>query len=552
MNRQCALLVGFMALFTSATALGQVSLLPDVNYSQYANQQPLERTLREFAKTFRLEVDIAPGVDGVVNGHFTTRTPTEFIDRLAGAYGLSWFVHAGVLHIARLSDTITRGIQLPGGSTGSVHRALGDLGVLDSRFGWGELPEQDLVFVSGPPAYVDIVRDVLASLPSAPGGQQVRLFHLKHASVSDREVRYRDKQVVTPGLATVLRDLTEVGGQVERTSTPDTFHVSTNAPLAQAPVMSPLAAEPPPLVSPTTRPNAPRSSSRRAHILAEPRMNAIIIQDTPERMPMYEKLIAELDVPTQLVEIEAMIIDVSSEHTEELGIGWSSRSGGTAVTLGDVAIPADGSVVTLAKGISPTASALDVGRYLLARIHALEVRGEAEIQSRPSVLTGDNEGALIDLSQTFYIQSTGERVATVTPVTAGTQLNVTPKIVEMPGGRRAIQLAVHIEDGQVEQTSPNALPTVISSVVDTQAVVANDATLTLGGYRTNASTKSHSQVPLLGSLPVVGKLFSSDDTERKKRDRIFMIRPRIVSLDMAVSSTAVSVPQSATTVPIAE
>ena len=54
---------------------------------------------------------------------------------------------------------------------------------------------------------------------------------------------------------------------------------------------------------------------------------------------------------------------------------------------------------------------------LAARVRALQSRGAANILSQPSILTADNLGAMIDLSETFYISLRGERVATVTPVT---------------------------------------------------------------------------------------------------------------------------------------
>jgi multiple sugar transport system permease protein len=79
--------------------------------------------------------------------------------------------------------------------------------VLEPRFGWGELPEQGVVVVSGPPAYVRLIEATLAALPSAPGGQQVRVFRLKHAAVDDRIINYRDREITTPGVANILRNL---------------------------------------------------------------------------------------------------------------------------------------------------------------------------------------------------------------------------------------------------------------------------------------------------------------------------------------------------------
>lgn len=180
---------------------------PLAPYSYYAQQQSLSDVLREFAAGFSLALQQGKGVQGVVNGRFNARTPTEFIERLSGIYGFNWFVHAGTLYVSRTSDVVTRAVDAAGASPSALRQALLQLGILDERFGWGELPAQGVAMVSGPPAYVALVEQAVAALPKGAGNQQVAVFRLKHASVSDRVIRYRDQQVVTPGMATMLRQL---------------------------------------------------------------------------------------------------------------------------------------------------------------------------------------------------------------------------------------------------------------------------------------------------------------------------------------------------------
>ena len=80
----------------------------------------------------------------------------------------------------------TRSISAGGGNISTVRQALQSLGLLNTRFGWGELPEQGIALVSGPPHYVALVERTMAQLPQMAGGQQVSVFRLKHASVDDR------------------------------------------------------------------------------------------------------------------------------------------------------------------------------------------------------------------------------------------------------------------------------------------------------------------------------------------------------------------------------
>lgn len=549
-------------------------------YSYYADNVPIADVLREFAGSFSLSLDLSPLVEGKVNGRLNSQNPTEFMDRMASVYGLTWFTHAGTLFVSRTTEMSTRSITTGGSSVAAVRQALTSLGVLDPRFGWGELPEQGVALISGPPAYVALVERTMASLPLTAGGQQVAVFRLKHASVDDRTTLYRDRQITTPGLAQVLRNLIsgsggtagvnnaqlssvaaqQVGGvagmPVAANTAGISFDPSTSG-LPTGPTASPhgtasgtgaTTAQAGGNGVPSVGRNAASAPggtpARRLapSIQADSRLNAIIVQDTPERIPLYKALIDQLDVPTPLIEIEAMIIDVNSSRLDELGISWSGRRGGTVGGFGNMTRVDDGNDLVLGAlqrgaGMDPTSLVVSSGNFLISRIRALEGTGEASIQSRPSILTTDNTGALLDLSETFYIRSIGERVATITPITAGTTLRVTPHFVQRDEGS-LIQLDIDIEDGQIQETTVDTIPTVRRSVVSTQAIVGEGQTLVIGGYRSTQRTNEDNRVPGLGSMPVMGLFFSNRIKNEQSRERLFMIKPRLVSLPPSVANAA--------------
>jgi type III secretion protein C len=267
---------------------------------------------------------------------------------------------------------------------------------------------------------------------------------------------------------------------------------------------------------------------RTPSIQSDSRLNALIIQDLPERMPLYERLIAQLDVPTPLIEIEAMIIDINSERVKELGINWAVRANGVSIGLGPTSSqPGSGTFGLNYNGSSSTLSE-SAGVQLLAQIRVLETRGEARIQSRPSILTLENIGALLDLSETFYVRVLGERFASVSPVTAGTSLRVTPRLIEQ--AEAAIQMTIDIEDGQIQDRQIDSLPTVRRSTVSTQAIVRQSEALLIAGYSSDQNIDNAQKVPLLGDLPVVGALFSTRSKAVQKRERLFIIRPKVVAL----------------------
>jgi len=498
---------------------------PASAYSYFAQDTRLETVLAEFAAGFNLSLSIQPGVSGTVTGRFTTATPTEFLSRMGGMYGFAWYTHAGVLHVSKASDMVTRSLPIPGGGLTQVRATLTELGVVDPRFGWGELPDHGILMVSGPASYVSLVEESLKQLSAGGGvGRQVRVFRLQHASAIDRPITYRDQTIVQRGLASVLRLTLAAGGvdSVVGERVPDAPGAVAASVMAAVPLLGASGALTP-SPSPERAAPRPRTSGRSSgpSIQADSRLNAILVSDVPEMMPVYERLIAQLDVPSALIEIEAMIIDINTDRAREMGINWSLTSSGFSASF-------NGSTLQIGtNGAGSGTLPLDAGTQLLAQIRLLETRGDARIQSRPSVLTTDNIGAILDLSETFYIRVQGERTATVSPVTAGTTLKVTPRL--MAGANPSIQLTVDIEDGQIQDRQIDSLPTVRRSTVSTQAVVRQSETLMIAGYSSDQNIENEQKVPVLGDLPVVGALFASKSRTVQKRERLFLIRPKLVA-----------------------
>jgi len=522
---------------------------PQVPYTYFADQQSLQEVLQQFASGFSLSLRLGKGVGGVVSGKFNTNTPTDFLDRLGGVYGFNWFVYAGTLYVSDASEVQTRTVSAGAGGVGGMRQALMQLGVLDPRFGWGELPGQNMALITGPRAYVDLVASMSQALPTNTARQEIEVFRLKYASVNDRVITYRDQTTTTPGVATVLRNLIEgpadskvdpslsVIAQPLRAATP-LFNDGTTGVIGRGGVESAYTGAPP-----NQAPGADGAATSHGggagnvrvprSIQADPRLNAVIIQDTPERMPIYRALIAQLDVPSTLIEIEATIVDVDANAADELGVDWQGKSGrigykfdnGMAASGGNFKDPLSGMLKGGAFGLGYSSS------FLNAQLSALESNEQAEIMARPSVLTTDNTSAILDLKQTVYIEQTGERVTNVTPVSVGTSLRVVPRYIESPHGRQ-VELTVDIEDGTVlEPKVTDKRTTTKVNTISTLAMVGDGQTLVIGGYNTNELNSGVNKVPLLGDIPVLGGLFRSEKKSRKRTERLFMIRPRIVAIN---------------------
>lgn len=199
---------------------------------------------------------------------------------------------------------------------------------------------------------------------------------------------------------------------------------------------------------------------------------------------------------------------VASESNTNLALNWSTGKG----------------------LVGPSTIAIDSGNFLISRIRALESAGDARVNSQPSVLTMDNLGALFDDSRTFYVRTQGERVATLTPITAGTILRVTPRVIDAER-KQQVQLVVDIQDGKIDEANfVDSLPTVHTSGISTQAIVGDGETLIIGGYNNEQDINQNERIPILGQIPLIGTFFSKRYIDRQKRERLFLIKPRIVNL----------------------
>lgn len=559
------ILSGALALCLAAAWPAQAAPnWPNAPYSFYAKSEDLKDVLQEFASGFSLSLQMGPGIRGTVNGRFNANTPTEFMDKLGGVYGFNWFVYGGTLFVSNASDITAKSISAMGGSITAMHDALLQMGVLDPRFGWGELPDQGIALVSGPPAYVKLVQRMVAALPLGAGGQQVQVFRLKYASVQDRVISYRGQQIVMPGVTTILRNLIQGSGSGNNNQVlssiaaplrqhPPAFnnYTASNAGDANAPggvAASNVSAQASDAATRAAGTGGSGQPSRAGgglrlqepSVQADPRQNAIIVQDIPDRIPIYRQLIEELDKPSTLIQIEAMIVDVDTNLVNQLGVTWGGLSGKTSLGYGDLSLtPSGGLPLVSGASLSPGTLGVSVGNLLVARLNALQASGQAHILSQPSILTVDNMGAVIDLSTTFYIQTVGQTVATVTPETVGTSLRVTPRYID-DRGERKVELTVDIEDGGIDQsTTVGALPTVSSSTISTLAVVGDNQTLLIGGYDHAQYASQTNKVPILGDIPIIGALFSSRGKTGRQQERLFLLRPRVV----AIAGKMISMPR---------
>ncbi|SFU62102.1 type III secretion system outer membrane ring subunit SctC [Pseudomonas marginalis] len=494
-------------------------------YAYEADHKPLREVLEDFAQTFGTQLQIEGLLEGDVNGKIRANTPQSMLDRLGVEHRFQWYLYNNTLFISTLDQQESARLEVSSETISDLKQALTDIGLLDSRFGWGELPEDGVVLVSGPKTYIEQIKQFSSKRRSADEKQSVLSFPLKFANAADRKVDYRGEKLIVPGVANILRGLLEPRSASTLTgmSQPDSSQPSPltpNVPRLGNPLLGQMLGANGNAgqldTGPTVTPRAPVSKSR-IRVEADVRNNAVLIYDLPERQAMYRDLITQLDVARKLIEIDAIILDIERTQLREFGVNWgfqNSRFRGG---------------VNMAPGTSSQVSIENRDRFY-ADIRALEAKGLATMVSNPSVLTLENQPAVIDFNRTQYL-TPGRDYATILPVTVGTSLQVVPRVTTGRGVHQ-IHLAVDIEDGSFDESNPDADPNrldVRRGKVSTQAVMEEKRSLVVGGFHVTDSSDQQKKIPLLGDIPLLGKaLFSSTERHNNRRERLFILTPRVI------------------------
>jgi type III secretion protein C len=496
----------------------------NTSYAYEAEHKPLRDMLEDFAQTFGTQLQIDGLLEGTVNGKIRANSPQSLLDRLAVEHRFQWYMYNNTLYISTLDLQESARLEVSAETIADLKRALTDIGLLESRFGWGELPDDGVVLVSGPKRYIEQIKQFSSQRKTPDEKQNILSYPLKFANAADRQIDYRGEKIIIPGIANMLRGLLEPRPS-SRSPTPglsapsrsQAALVTPNFPRLNNPLLGQMLGQNQDLgqlqSGASLTPRAATSTSR-IRVEADVRNNAVLIYDLPERQAMYRELITQLDVARKLVEIDAIILDIERTQLHEFGIKWgfqNSRFRGR---------------VNMAPESSSQLSIASRDRFF-ADIRALEQRGLATMVSNPSVLTLENQPAVIDFNRTRHLTA-GKEVATVLPITVGTSFQVVPRVITSRG-KHQIHLAVDIEDGNFEESDPEQRLDVRRGSVSTQAVMEEKRSLVVGGFHVTERTDKQSKIPLLGDIPLLGKaLFSSTERQNNRRERLFILTPRVM------------------------
>jgi type III secretion protein C len=565
--------LGIAALFAASMIVAQAaSAMPvpsgDRKVNLTAREQPVGAFLQDLFGVVDVPVSVSPAVKGAVNGAFNS--DIDGIARnVARAFGLVMYYDGSVMHVYAAGESVARTLPTTTAVADKVIQSANEMGLPDSH--------NVLRGTRGGALAVNGTRRFAEQIEELTRASQVneaarpplgfKVFHLRYAWVQDVTVNFGGRQVVVPGVASTVRSLVtamprtqiSLAGQEQylRPTQPklkgkglarsqpvlglgDAQSRSGNADALSLAYGGGGAGGGGGAASGATTPSIAENAlmlgdMQQVRIEADTRLNALIVRDAPERLPIYEELVRQLDVEPQSVEIEATIIDVNTERLRELGINWRANIGRTSVLLGNGTesdlrlqnglgtLPA--SITPLAKGGVVSAVLGDAGQFV-ARINALQTEGAARVVSSPQVVTLSNVEAIFDNSSTFYVRVAGRDEVDLFNVSAGTSLRVTPHVFKDARGTR-IKLLVNLEDSALSDAKVDAIPIVSRSAINTQALIYEGESLLIGGLTRESSDTGTDKVPFLGDIPLLGRLFKTQRDGGARVERMFLISPRL-------------------------
>ena len=308
------------------------------------------------------------------------------------------------------------------------------------------------------------------------------------------------------------------------------------------------------------------------------RSNALVITERPSRMNQIQEIIEKLDKATDQVMIETKFIEVENTDQKNIGVNWSSLEGygasagpfqrewsrnrssqdssqdtntGTTsneefLSTAEPSFLSEGSNLlsnfssgsTSLAGTSRLDTAVFSADEFRVVISALEQNNDTELVANPTVVTMSNQEATIDIvteipQVEFSIdEQTGEQRADglAEPLVFGTQVQVTPQVNDAGMINLLVIPSVSNQIG-TQFTDIGPQPIISRRKAETNVVIKDGYTLAIGGLTQNEEVLGGTAVPILGSLPYIGRLFSSESNTMRQKNLIIFITAKTLNPD---------------------
>ena len=251
----------------------------------------------------------------------------------------------------------------------------------------------------------------------------------------------------------------------------------------------------------------------------------LVVTDTPETVAQIEREIRKLDVPIPQVEIEAYVVETILSGELETGFDWafSYAKNKTEISVDALGTEKGAGTLRLRYGnLSP--------KEFTAVLKALSNRSDTDVLASPKITVLENQQAKFHSGEQvgFSKITIQEGIQTVETIfkDVGIVLTVSPQVKE----DGMISLLINVRVSSLGEATPTGEPTISNREAQTQVLVRDGDTVVIGGLSSNTSVKTVNKIPLLGDIPLLGRLFRWSKESKKKTDVTIFITPCIVKI----------------------
>ena len=302
----------------------------------------------------------------------------------------------------------------------------------------------------------------------------------------------------------------------------------------------------------------PDNDGAKTVITHHEKTNSLIISSAEANLATIRNIISQLDIRRAQVLVEAIIVELSETAASSLGVETVfngtdkdsvpigvTRFGGSGPDLltiiGSSADETDVNLSTTAsasllntQGLIAGFGDLTPGKdNFVGIINAISQDSNSNILATPSLMAMDNELATSIIGQEIPI-TTGESLGTnnanpfrtTSRQEVGIKLEVTPQINE----GSSVVMQIKIEVSGVAGVPMSGIDIITNKrAIETTALVDNNQIIVLGGLVDEDKQDTVSKVPLLGSVPILGRLFQSSSSTTVKKNLMVFLRPTIIT-----------------------
>ncbi len=263
-----------------------------------------------------------------------------------------------------------------------------------------------------------------------------------------------------------------------------------------------------------------KSMAKIKEIYIDDKLNLVTVRDTPDAVRLAERLVDTVDVAESEVMLEVEVMEIGLTRLQQLGLEFP-----TQVTRG-----LTGSATTvLTSQLGQTVTSF-TNPALIANLFVQDQ--DTNLLANPRIRVKNHEKAKVQIGEklpvitTTAVPSVGQSTA-VSYIDIGLKLEVEPQIYLNDEVGIKVNLEVNSNLGAVNQNGVTAYDVGTRSA-NTVLRLHDGETQVLAGLINDNDQSNINRLPLLGDIPVIGRLFSSDNSTREKSEIVLLITPRII------------------------